>query len=647
MAPGNASFLPYERVVALQGIHAPLQRSALALFGAWCAFTVFFLATLVLYMLRRDLQPIKSRMPFLCAVPALFGWITVTVHAYEAFLTGPSAWPCWAKHWTIWVVIPGTFVAYPWRAFRLIMVARLADWIAYHHRNTMTIAQSLRSMPQPMVATYSNPMREVQGKIRSRLSAASAKALVSEKKQTLEGKAASAGTKMTTTGNSKKANHHRVPSKRLTGSAFSLSQAASVAVTKKRIVKRHRQHKVELPHPEDVVVGCFACCHNPQRASSASLAFAHIKALRLHIRWTNGYAAVVIVAFAIAALVTQIVDEKNAMFGCVMPNTRTVITYAVCIGLVVATNIAFMVILVHEGISDNFSIRAELSIVTVCMLIFVVPYVVYLFRIRDTCSPVLKRLPVPDRENAPTDISWGDCIWVNLSDWSIFLWVGISYCTSIGWPLWQSLANGARALRREDDTKKLNTRKIPKNSWRVLVSLQATLEDESSRAAFFEFLKSEFSPENLLFYDACEAFRTKGYWKSGREKFDAAKRLYLEYIKPNKAPYEVNLPSKIRAPLQAQFDKDQERGRDGNLPRNSSLISETGDGCQIIDYTNSVTSTMEISSRVFVEAQQEIFALMESDSFARFKRTDVGKNVFLVKTKNQSWDIASEEANLV
>jgi len=25
----------------------------------------------------------------------------------------------------------------------------------------------------------------------------------------------------------------------------------------------------------------------------------------------------------------------------------------------------------------------------------------------------------------------------------------------------------------------------------------------------------------------------------------------------------------------------------------------------------------------------------------------VGKNVFLVKTKNQSWDIASEEANLV
>ena len=45
--------------------------------------------------------------------------------------------------------------------------------------------------------------------------------------------------------------------------------------------------------------------------------------------------------------------------------------------------------------------------------------------------------------------------------------------------------------------------------------------------------------------------------------------------------------------------------------------------------------------------QQEIFALMESDSFARFKRTESGKTMLVEKTKLQSWDIASAEAHLV
>jgi hypothetical protein len=529
----------------------------------------------------------------------------------------------------------------------------------------MTIAQSFSAIPRPMVAVYTNPMQSAQKSLKGLASSVVEAAAASGEKNIAQKKTPAAGATKTASNNSTTAadkgsrnrmQHVRVPSKRLTGSAFSLSQAANVAVTKQRMVTQHRRRTVGLPNPDDVVVGCFACCHNPKTTSSASLAFAHIKALRRHIRWTNGYVATVMVVFAIAALVTHIIDAENFMFGCVMPHLRTVITYAVCIGLVGATNVLLMVLLVHEGISDNFSIRAELSIVTVCMMIFVLPYVVYLFRIRDMCGAVLARLPVPNPADAPRDMAWDDCIWVHLSDWSMFLWVGTSYCTSIGWPLWQSLANGARALRREDDTKKLNTRKIPKNSWKVLVSLRATLGDEHSRAAFFKFLKSEFSPENLLFYDACEAFRTQTYWESDDKKFDAAKRLYLKYIKPNSAPYEVNLPSKLRIPLQAQFDNDQAKakgsgggkgGSGGDSPQGDGLILEAGDGTQVVDYTNSVASTMEISSRVFVEAQQEIFALMESDSFARFKRTDSGKNVFLEKTKLQSWNIASEEAHLV
>ena len=647
MEGSNASFLPFSRVVDLPGVHAPLQRTALALFGAWCAFTTFFFGSLFLYMQRRDLQPIKSRMPNLCALSAVFGWACASVHAYEAFYTGPEQWPCWVRHWTIWVLIPGTFVAYPWRAFRLIMVARLADWIAYHHQNTMTIAQSFRSMTIPKTVAYSNPMRaQKKGTRGTAKSNATSKAKAARKKS-------AAGTKTKAKDlDLKDSSLIRIPSKNLTSSAFNMTNVASASGAKQREAKSHKRRSVAMPKPDDVVVGFFACCHNPGKAVSASSAVAHIKALRLHIRWTVGYVATVMLVFSIAALVTHIIVPQNAMYGCVMPNIHTAITNAVCIGLVVATNVALMIVLVYEGISDNFSIRAELFIITICMLLFVVPYIVYTFQIRHTCGTVLEQLPISDPQDAPADIFWQDCIWITLSDWSMFMWVVTSYCTSIGWPLWQSLAQGAQVLRREDDTRRSLKRRIPRNTWKALESLKATLEDPHSREAFFEFLKSEFSPENLLFYDACEAFRTQMYWPSDDAKFDAAQRLYMKFIKPNKAPFEVNLPSKMRAPLDAQFDvapvkSSPGKGDGKSVSRTKSMIAKDHDGTEVVDYTNSVSSTMEISSRVFVEAQQEIFALMESDSFARFKRTESGKTMLVEKTKLQSWNIASEEAHLV
>ena len=616
-----------------------LQGSVQALFAVWCAYTPVFILTLYLYLARHSLQPIKSRMPYLCSLSAVFGYILITVLTYEAFYTGPTKWPCWIRHWTIWVVIPATFAVYPWRAFRLIMVARLADWITCHHNNSLSLAKSFRLSNLNRPGMYSNPMRQGEKSWKE-----------SDDRAVTP---TSSTTSTTEPGTNDSANNlsNPVGRKRLTSSAFSRNLAAmnresssdsthlrstNSGVEQPSSAISHRRSSLPIA---DEVVGFFICCRSPNKVKSASFAFIHIKSIRQHIRWTKLYVACMMTVFIISALVTHILDSENSMYGCVMPNARTAITYAVCVSLVVATNLLFMIILVHEGISDNFSIRIELTIVTVGMVAFIVPYVVYLFQIRDTCTLVLDKLPVASASDAPPEIQCTECIWVNVSTWSMVCWICFSHFTSIGWPLWQTLSHGAQALYREDHVKSV------KPSLKTVQTLKLTLEDTDSRTVFMKFLKSEFSQENLLFFEACEAFRTQTNWKSDTEKFEAAMHVYMKYIKPNEAPYEVNLPSKIRIPLQNEFDKYVTSG--GRLVTKSSAIINNNDGSQTIDFTDSVVGTTEVSSRIFIDAQNEIFALMESDSFSRFKRTEAAKQLFLRKTKEQSWEMSARDAHLV
>ncbi|KAF3690583.1 Regulator of G-protein signaling 2 [Channa argus] len=124
------------------------------------------------------------------------------------------------------------------------------------------------------------------------------------------------------------------------------------------------------------------------------------------------------------------------------------------------------------------------------------------------------------------------------------------------------------------------------NQWAQ--SLDKLLAHKYGKAAFMIFLQSEFCEENIEFWTACEDFRTLS---SQKELTSKANSIYEEFVK-NEAPKEINLDFHTRDAI------------------TSSLHNPT------------VTS--------FVEAQRKVYSLMENNSYPRFIRSDLYKQLCAV-----------------
>lgn len=106
-------------------------------------------------------------------------------------------------------------------------------------------------------------------------------------------------------------------------------------------------------------------------------------------------------------------------------------------------------------------------------------------------------------------------------------------------------------------------------------SFNNVMNSEGGRAVFTDFLKSEFSQENMEFWNACEEYK-----KTPSNKMAAkAKQIYNQYVETD-APNEVNLDSATREETRQNLES-------------------AGPSC-------------------FDEAQKKIFTLMEKDSYRRF-----------------------------
>eukprot|EP01114_Cavostelium_apophysatum_P020208 TRINITY_DN6711_c0_g1_i1.p1 TRINITY_DN6711_c0_g1~~TRINITY_DN6711_c0_g1_i1.p1 ORF type:complete len:549 (+),score=98.36 TRINITY_DN6711_c0_g1_i1:211-1857(+) len=101
-----------------------------AIFTLWCLYSPFFFVILALFVVRRNLYPIKQREPLLLGLSAIGGYLLLTSYVWEAFVT-VQKYPCILAHWTIWVLIPSYFLPYPLRAFRLIFIFKL-NWAKYN-----------------------------------------------------------------------------------------------------------------------------------------------------------------------------------------------------------------------------------------------------------------------------------------------------------------------------------------------------------------------------------------------------------------------------------------------------------------------------------------------------------------------------------
>ncbi|ROL44476.1 Regulator of G-protein signaling 5 [Anabarilius grahami] len=114
--------------------------------------------------------------------------------------------------------------------------------------------------------------------------------------------------------------------------------------------------------------------------------------------------------------------------------------------------------------------------------------------------------------------------------------------------------------------------------WRE--SLDKVLSNNYGLATFKSFLRSEFSEENIEFWEACENFKKT---KSPLKMATKAKKIYEDFIQTG-GPKEVNID---------HFTKDV-----------------------------TLRNLVDLSPATFELAQGRIYTLMEKDSFGRFLRSE-------------------------
>ncbi|MEE6496283.1 hypothetical protein FKM82_002283 [Ascaphus truei] len=116
------------------------------------------------------------------------------------------------------------------------------------------------------------------------------------------------------------------------------------------------------------------------------------------------------------------------------------------------------------------------------------------------------------------------------------------------------------------------------------MSLEKLLANQAGQAVFRDFLKSEYSEENIEFWLACEDFKRTKTFDELRSK---AEIIHQEFIQPN-ASKQVNIDFSAR-----------------------NVVTK-----ELLDPTPTV----------FDEAQKMIYILMERDSYPRFLKSDIFLN---------------------
>lgn len=129
------------------------------------------------------------------------------------------------------------------------------------------------------------------------------------------------------------------------------------------------------------------------------------------------------------------------------------------------------------------------------------------------------------------------------------------------------------------------------------VNFGSLLRDKSGLKLFTEFLKREFSDENIDFWKECEEYKDFKDVSSRKRK---AKAIFEKYITSD-APRAVNIDDITRQQVEAQLENP--------------------------------------SSETFVDAQTKTFYLMKQDSYSRFLKSDLYKNRLMINMEKKMQDL--------
>jgi regulator of G-protein signaling len=117
------------------------------------------------------------------------------------------------------------------------------------------------------------------------------------------------------------------------------------------------------------------------------------------------------------------------------------------------------------------------------------------------------------------------------------------------------------------------------------VAFDRLMKNKSGQKYFAEFLKSEYSDENILFWQACEELKRE----RNTEKIEEKARIIYEDFISILSPKEVSLDSRVREII------------------NNNMVHPT--------------------AHTFDEAQNQIYTLMQRDSYPRFIASQLYKKI--------------------
>ncbi|XP_067314541.1 regulator of G-protein signaling 4 [Pseudorasbora parva] len=136
-----------------------------------------------------------------------------------------------------------------------------------------------------------------------------------------------------------------------------------------------------------------------------------------------------------------------------------------------------------------------------------------------------------------------------------------------------------KTLKEKEKAKVTVVNRIsPAETEKWKTSFNSLIKNDDGRKAFASFLQSEYSQENIEFWEACEDFK-----QTSADKMNLKARMIFDQYVDADSPREVNLDSATRE----QTRKNLER----------------------------------CDASCFEEAQSKIFTLMEKDSYRRFLKS--------------------------
>ncbi|KAL6063499.1 Regulator of G-protein signaling 14 [Balamuthia mandrillaris] len=196
---------------------------------------------------------------------------------------------------------------------------------------------------------------------------------------------------------------------------------------------------------------------------------------------------------------------------------------------------------------------------------------------------------------------------------------------------------------------------VPKGKTLKATSAQflSVLEHKQGFKVFLEFLKSELSAENLLFWDAVRKLNELERldeqtliedWGPDVNRQgliqEKARTIYAKYVARG-APREVNIPSHIQSKLISLFHAEHM-----GTPSSPSPSKRNKEYSSPLEPLRPKTSkeAPTVDAHVFDDAQEAVFACMLQDPYPRFQKTDryleLVKEVLDGRLKKKAEDLA-------